>query len=134
MAETKKSKREQATPAVLAPIEYAWATLVGLADDARAELHKQASAVIQVTDGALDGATRFAENINDRVDELAKQTLAATDQAGRQLASGTRAWALGLVSATRDSAEQLAKTTRGAAERATATARALVGPAEAKAA
>ena len=134
MSETKKTKREPTTPAALAPIESAWAAVMGLADDARAELHRQAGAFIGVADGAVDGATRYAVNLTDRVNQVARDTLAAADHTGRQLATAARASVRGVVSSTRESAQQIAQTTRGAAERASATARALVGPAEAKAA
>lgn len=134
MAETNKTKREPKAAPVPNPLETAWAAIVGLADEARVELHKQAGAAIGLADGALDGATRFAVNLNDRLNAIAEVTIAATDRGGRQLAASTRESAARIASATRDSALRLAQGTRGAAERASATARTLVGTDEAKAA
>lgn len=134
MTETTKSKREPVATPVSNPLETAWAAIVSLADEARAELHKQTGALIGFADGALDGATRFAVNINERLNAVAEVSIAATDRSGRQLAAAARDSSTRLATATRDSALRLARGTRGAAERASATARTLVGTGEAKAA
>ena len=129
MAESKKSKHEPVAASDQSLAESTWETVIGLADDARTELHKQAAALIAVTEGAFVGATRFAGNINDRLDELARESLAAGDRAGRQLVASLRTSAHKVTATTQQIAATTQKTARGAAERATATARVLVRPA-----
>lgn len=124
MAESKKSKSARPAPAPAprgpALVESLWRTGFSIADDARAEAHKQVGAVIGLVEGALLSATRLASSINDRVNQLAIEGLAAADRAGRDLVDGTREGGRRLVSGTRESA-------RGAAARASATAQALMG-------
>ena len=132
MADSKKSKSNSAAstpkpPRARALGESLWSTTLGLADETRAELHKQAGAVIGLLEGALLGATRLAGSFNDRINQLAIESLAAADRNGRQLASGVRDSGRRLASGTAESA-------RGAAARASATAHALIGSSENRAA
>jgi hypothetical protein len=112
-----------------------WQHLYELADDTRAELHRQTGALITVVDGALRGATGFASNLNDRADQLAKEGLLAAATSGRQLASAGQRRFQELLRSSRTSAAQVVTSTRESARdvsaRANATVHAIVTPAKA---
>lgn len=125
MAATKKTKPNPAAVSAKPPqsralLESLWSTAFGLADETRAEVHKQTGAVIGLIEGVCLGATRLAGSFNDRVNHLAIETLSAAERSGRQLVPGVRDGVRRLASGTRESA-------REAAARASATAQALVG-------
>ena len=135
---TKKSK--PAKPAndskVASPfLSSAWQNLWELADDTRAELHKQTAAIIVVVDGALSGLTGYASNLNDRADRLAKDGLVAASKTGLELAAAGQDAAVQIASSSKAGAAQVAETTRARArnisDRANATVRAIVTPAKA---
>lgn len=135
---TKKTK--SATPAndteLAGPfLAAAWQNLYELADDTRAELHKQSDALITLVDGAFRGATGFASNLNDRADRLAKAGLLAAATGGRQLAGAGQRKVSELLRSSRKSAAQVVTSTResarGVSARANATVHAIVTPAKA---
>jgi DNA-directed RNA polymerase specialized sigma24 family protein len=131
MATQKKSKAANDST----PLPFAtslWASLFGLADDTRAESHKQLGALIGFVDGALQGATGYATKLNDRADRLVQDALLAADQSGREFASGGQQAVRDLAAWYRNSASQLAtssrESARSVADRASATAQAMVTP------
>jgi hypothetical protein len=111
-----------------------WTSLFGLADDSRAEFHKQLTAVIGLVDGARQGATGYATNVSDRADRLTHEALLSADRSGRTLASGGVDIGRKLIESYRGSASQLAVSTRDSArsvaDRASATAKVVVVPAK----
>jgi hypothetical protein len=131
MASPKKSKpANDSAPSPL--LNTTWESFFGLANDARAELHKQVGALITFADGALQGATSYAVNVNDHTDRVAREALFAADRAGRTLAAAGRDASRKLVASYRDGTAQIVATTRDSArnvaERASATARVIVAP------
>ncbi len=140
MATKKTKSAKSAKPAndskVASPfLSSAWQNLWELADDTRAELHKQTDAVIVVVDGVLRGLTGYATNLNHRADRLAQEGLAAASKAGRELAAAGQDAALQVVSSSKSGATKVASTTvesaRGISDRANATVRAIITPAKA---
>lgn len=109
-----------------------WGNLWGLADDTRAEAHKQATALISLVDGGLRGVTGYATNLNDRADRLTHEALVAADQSGRALAAAALETAAKLAAGSQRRATQLVVSTRDSArtvaDRATATAQVIVAP------
>jgi hypothetical protein len=135
---TKKTKTTKAandsTPS--APLlDSAWQNFWGLADDTRAELHKQTEAVIALADGVFRGATSYAEKLNNRVDIFAQEALLAASRTGRELALAGQSNSKKLIDSSYSSATSFVQTTRESArdiaERANATARAIVTPSKA---
>jgi hypothetical protein len=116
-------------------LSSAWQNLWELADDTRAEVHKQTGAVIVVVDGVLRGLTGYATNLNNRANRLTQEGLAAVSRAGRDLAVAGQGAALQVVTSSRSGANKVASTTRESArsvsERANATVRAIITPAKA---
>ena len=128
---TKSAKPANDTKVSSPFLGSAWQNLWELADDTRAELHKQTDAVITLVDGALRGATTFATNLNDRADRLAKEGLSAASRTGLQWAVSGQEAAAKLLDSSRSSAAQVVLTTREVSERANASVRAIVTPSKA---
>ncbi len=132
---TKSTKPANDTKVSSPLLDSAWQNLWELADDTRAELHKQTEAVIGLVDGVFRGATSYATNLNDRADRLAKEGLLAASSAGRQLAVAGQSAASQLVNSSRSSAAQVAQSTRESAQsisdRTIATVHAIVTPSKA---
>lgn len=132
---TKSAKPANDTKVASPFLSSAWQNLWELADDTRAELHKQTGAIIGLVDGALQGLTGYASNLNDRADRLAQEGIAAASKAGRELAASGQGAAEQVVSSGKSGVAQVALTTRESArnisDRANATVRAIITPAKA---
>lgn len=131
MATTKKTKAANDTKLAAPFIATAWESLFGLADDTRAECHKQMGALLGFAEGALSGVVSYASGLNDRADHLVREGLLAADKSGRALAARAAEATGKALASSRTGSTTLVATTRdgvkAVAERASSSARVLLG-------
>lgn len=111
-----------------------WENLWALADEGRSEVHKQATALITFADGAVQGATKFATSLNQRVDSLGQLGIQGADKGGRKVALTAFNASQKVLSSYRNNATQLVSSTRDGARnvatKASATAQVILAPSE----
>lgn len=103
----------------------AWTNLWELADDARVELHKQGDALINLVEGALQGAARYAHNVSERSNTLSREGLLAVKRSGEALALSGRDASLQLIETSQHSVNRVFESARQLANRASTSAKGL---------
>ena len=104
MSDSKKTKKS--APETTPFAEVVFSALVDVADDSRAEVHKQAASLLAFASGVADGGFAWLGKLNDRVDHLAVAGLKRIDAAGSDFLAQTRALPQKVGDTARDAAER----------------------------